>query len=174
MYTEDKKRILKKSEVLQNAKKTATLYLLRNLVVISVCVLLCGGVGAGAIIAAFTESGGFALLIAFFVLSALLLWAVPVVVAIFLIRSTASSIAFLRGKFVLEIDHARFSTPKSYASRTGDDPITVYVTHFEKYGTFELGKSPYANQEFYVLAVLTKKPHVIMAYDTDHYEMTER
>lgn len=69
MYTEGKKRILQKSEVLQNAKKTATLYLLRNLVVISVCVLLCGEVGVGAMIAAFTESGGFALLIAFFVLS---------------------------------------------------------------------------------------------------------
>ena len=66
MYTEDKKRILQQSDVLQDAKKHA---LLRNLVVIFVCALLCGGVGAGAMIAAFTESGGFALLIAFFVLS---------------------------------------------------------------------------------------------------------
>jgi hypothetical protein len=171
MYTEDKKRILQQSDVLQDAKKHAMLYLLRNLVVIFVCALLCGGVGAGAMIAAFTESGGFALLIAFFVLSSLLLWSVPVVVAVLLTRSTASSIALLRGKFVFEIDHARFSTPKSYASRTGGDPITVYVTHFEKYGTFELGKPPAMGRAFYVLATTTKKPRIIAVYDTEKFEI---
>lgn len=172
MYTEDKKRILRRYDVIEEAKKSALRNTLFYAIIQASVTLVCGGIGTGIMIAAFTETNGFAVLIVFFVLGSLMLWAIPVVTAVLMIRSAIPYIAILRGKFVFEIDRAKHSTPRTH--HIHHSVFTLHVTHFEKYGTFELGDPPAMEQEFYVLAVLTKKPRIIAVYDTDKYEITQR
>ena len=172
MYTEDKKRIMRRYDIIEKNRKSALENTLFYAIIQASVTLICGGMGTGAMIAAFTETNGFAVLIIFFVLGSLALWAIPVVNAVFMIRNVIPYIAILQGKFTLEIDRAKFSTPKTYQIK--DSVFTVYVTHFEKHGTFNLSKPPATGQEFYVLAVLTKKPRIIAAYDTEKYEIVER
>ena len=172
MYTEDKKRIMRRYDIIEKSKKSALEHTLFYAIIQASVTLICGGAGTGAMIAAFTETNGFAVLIIFFVLGSLALWAIPVANAVFMVRNAIPYIAILQGKFTFEIDRANFSTPKTYQIK--DSVFTVYVTHFEKHGTFELRYPPAMGQEFYVLAVLTKKPRIIAAYDTEKYEIVER
>ncbi len=174
MYTEDKKRIVRRYDVIEQAKKSALRNTLFYAIIQASVTLICGGIGTGIMIAAFTETGGFAVLIVFFVLGSLMLWAIPVVTAVFMIRNAIPYIAILRGQFVFEIDRAKFSTPKEYYSRHSHSHYTMYRTEFEKFGKYELGEPPRMEQEFYVLATTTKKPRIIAVYDTDKYEITQR
>lgn len=174
MYTEDKKRILRRYDVIEEAKKSALRNTLFYAIIQASVTLVCGGIGTGIMIAAFTETNGFAVLIVFFVLGSLMLWAIPVVTAVLMIRSALPYIAILRGKFVFEIDRAQFSTPKEHYSRHSHAHYTMYQTEFEKFGKYELCDPPYAGQTFYVLATATKKPRIIAVYDTDKYEIIQR
>ena len=172
MYTEDKKRIMRRYDIIKTNKKQALAQTIGQSVVLAILTLFCGGVGTGMMIAAFTETNGFLVLLLVLLFGGLLFWAIPVTVAMFMRRELISNIAFLRGKYVFEIDHAKFSTPKTYQIK--HSTFTLYVTQFEKYGKVELGKPPLMGQEFYVLATLTKKPRIIDVYPLDKYEIVER
>ncbi len=172
MYTEDKKRIMRRYDIIEKNKKTALAQTIERSVVLAILTLFCGGAGTGMMIAAFTETNGFLVLILLLLLGGLLFWAVPVTVTMFMLRDLIPNIALLRGKYVFEIDHAKFSTPKTYHVR--HSTFTVYVTQFEKYGKAELGKPPAMGAEFYVLVALTKKPRIIDVYPLDKYEIVER
>ena len=172
LYTEDKKRILRQYDILQQNKKQALLCVIRNAIILAALLLFCGGAGTGVIVAAFTETNGFAALIILFVVFSLLFWAIPIVGGVFLIRSAIPYIALLQGKYVFEIDRAKFSTPREYHIK--HSVFTLHVTQFEKHGAFELGNPPRMGQEFYVLATTTKKPRIIALYDTDKFEITQR
>ena len=174
MYTEDKKRILRRYDIIEKAKSAALRNTLFFAIIQASVTLICGGIGTGIMIAAFTKTGGFAVLIVFFVLGSLMLWAIPVVNAVFMIRNAIPYIAILRGKFVFEIDRAKHSTPKEHYSRHSHSHYTMYQTEFEKYGKYELFKPPYAGQSFYVLATTTKNPRIIAVYDTEKYEISQR
>ena len=174
MYTEDKKRIMRRYDIIEKNKKNALAQTIGQSVGLGILTLFCGGAGTGMTIAAFTKTNGFLVLLLLLLFGGLLFWAIPVTVAMFMLRELIPNIAFLRGNYVFEIDHAAYSVPKTYHGRNGGSPFTLYVTQFEKYGKVELGKPPATGQEFYVLAVLTKKPRIIAAYDTEKYEIVER
>lgn len=174
MYTEDKKRIMRQSDCIQNHKRLAAHEVALYSFLLLLSVVMFGGLGTGAMAVAVLECNGFAALIIFFVAAALFCYAIPITGAVFVIRYLSPSIALLCDKYTFEIDRAQFSTPKEHYSRHSHSHYTMYQTEFEKFGRFELNKAPYAGQAFYVLATTTKKPCIIQVYDTDKYEMTQR
>ena len=174
MYTQDKRRIMRRYDIIETNKKKALTQTIGMSIGLGILTLFCGGVGTGMMIAAFTETNGFLVLLLVLLFGGLLFWAIPVTVAMFMRRELISGIAFLKGNYIFEIDHAAYSVPKTYHGRNGGSSYTLYVTQFEKYGKVELGKPPLMGQEFYVLATLTKKPRIIDVYPLDKYEIVER
>ena len=174
MYTEDKKRILRLSDCIQDHKQLAIREVALYGFLLLLSVVMFGGLGTGMAVVAFTETNGFAVLIAVFLAASLLFYAIPITGAVFVIRYLSPSIALLCDKYVLELDSAHFSTPKEHYSRLSHAHYTMYQTEFEKFGKYELCDPPYAGQTFYVLATTTKKPRIIAVYDTDKYEITQR
>ena len=67
MYTEDKKRIMRRYDIIEKNRKSALENTLFYAIIQASVTLICGGAGTGAMIAAFTETNGFAVLIIFFV-----------------------------------------------------------------------------------------------------------
>ena len=59
MYTEDKKRIMRRYDIIKTNKKQALAQTIGQSVVLAILTLFCGGVGTGMMIAAFTETNGF-------------------------------------------------------------------------------------------------------------------
>ncbi len=174
MYTEDKKRILRLSDCIQDHKQLAIREVVLYGFLLLLSLVMFGGLGTGMMFVAFTETGGFAVLIAVFVAASLLFYAIPITGAVFVIRYLSPSIALLCDKYTFELDRAQFSTPKEHYSRLSHSHYTMYQTEFETFGKYELFKPPYAGQTFYVLTTATKKPRIIALYDTDKYEITQR
>ena len=126
---------------------------------------------------AFTETNGFAVLIAVFVAASLLFYAIPITGTVFVIRYLSPFIALLCDKYIFDTVSVTHSVPKQKHSRSRysiSREYTVYITDFPPYGKHELSGPPYAGQSFYVLATTTKKPHIIALYDTDRFEITQR
>ncbi|MBQ7378069.1 MAG: hypothetical protein IJW70_00150 [Clostridia bacterium] len=174
MYTEDKKRIMCQSDCIQDHKRLAIHEVAIYGFLLLLAVVTFGGRGTGMMVVAFTETGGFAVLIAVFVTAALLFYAIVITGAVFVIRYLSPSIALLCDKYTLELDRAKFSTPKEHYSRHSHSHYIMYQTEFEKFGKYELGEPPRMEQEFYVLATTAKKPRIIAVYDKDKYEITQR
>lgn len=177
MYTEDKKRIVRLADWIRDQKQMAIHEVVMYGLLLLLSIVMFGGLGTGMMVVAFTEAGGFAVLIAVFVTSSLLFFAIPITGAVFTLRYLSPSIALLCDKYTFDTISVTHSVPKQKSSRgrySIPREYTVYVTDFSPYGKHELYEPPYDGQTFYVLATTTKKPRVIAQYDTDKYQVVQR
>ena len=177
MYTEDKKRILRLSDCIQDHKQLAIREIALYGFLLLLSVVMFGGLGTGMMFVAFTETNGFAVLIAVFVAASLLFYAIPITGAVFVIRYLSPFIALLCDKYIFDTVSVTHSVPKQKHNRSRysiSREYTVYITDFPPYGKHELSGPPYAGQTFYVLVTATKKPRIIALYDTDKFEITQR
>lgn len=177
MYTEDKKRIIRLSDWIRDQKQFAIREVATYGFLLLLSIVLFGGFGTAFMVVAFTETNGFAVLIAVFVTASLLFYAIPITGAVFVIRYLSPKFALLCDKFTFDKVGVTHSEPQQRRSRgkySMSREYTVYITDFAPYGKHELFKAPYTGQTFYVLATTTQKPRIIAVYDTDKYEITQR
>ena len=179
---EEKRRVKRRDEVIQNQKQMALSNVVFTVVILLFIYLIFVSFGIGSIYMAIAESNGFIVLILLSSFFALICFATCVIPTVSLGKDLGQNLAILTDRYTLELDRVELLELKTEVEwvhntlRKGyhREYVTNQYAYFAKHGKYKTKQTLSQGEECYVFVALTKKPQIVAIYQADEYLILER
>ena len=179
---EEKRRVKRRDEVIQNQKQMALSNVVFTVVILLFSYLIFVPFGIGSIYMAIAESNGFIALILLFSVFALICFASCIIPTVVLSKDLGQNLAILTDRYTLELDRVELLELKTEAEWVPNtlskgyhrEYVTNQYAYFAKLGKLKTSQKLHQDEECYVFVALTKKPQIVAIYQADEYLILER
>ena len=179
---EEKRRVKRRNEVIQNHKQMALSNVVFTVVILLFIYLIFVSFGIGSIYMAIAESNGFIALILLFSVFALISFASCIIPTVFLSKDLGQNLVILTDRYTLELDRVELLelktevewVPNTLRKGYHREYVTNQYAYFAKHGKYKTKQTLSQGEECYVFVALTKKPQIVAIYQTDEYVISER
>ena len=179
---EEKRRVKRRDEVIQNQKQMALSNVVFTVVILLFIYLIFVPFGIGSIYMAIAESNGFIALILLSSVFALISFASCIIPTVVLSKDLGQNLAILTDRYTLELDRVELLELKTEAEWTYSTIskgwhrkyVTNQYAYFAKHGKYKTKQTLSQGEECYVFVALTKKPQIAAIYQADEYLILDR